>query len=100
MGSKTSAKQLMAGAGVPVLPGIAIGDGEQLPAGLADRAETEIGFSVLVKAAFGGGGRGMRGAPPPGQPNAAGRAAAPGGGGRVPEPYALPPPRGPAPPAP
>jgi propionyl-CoA carboxylase alpha chain len=60
MGSKTSAKQLMAGAGVPVLPGIAIGDGEQLPAGLADRAETEIGFPVLVKAAFGGGGRGMR----------------------------------------
>ena len=60
MGSKTSAKQLMARAGVPVLPGIAIGDGEQLPAGLADRAETEIGFPVLVKAAFGGGGRGMR----------------------------------------
>jgi len=60
MGSKTSAKQLMAGAGVPVLPGIAIGDGEQLPAGLADRAGTEIGFPVLVKAAFGGGGRGMR----------------------------------------
>jgi propionyl-CoA carboxylase alpha chain len=60
MGSKTSAKQLMASAGVPVLPGIAIGDGEQLPDGLADRAETEIGFPVLVKAAFGGGGRGMR----------------------------------------
>src|SRR6266851_1469760 len=60
MGSKTSAKQLMAEAGVPVLPGIAIGDDEQLPTGLADRAETEIGFPVLVKAAFGGGGRGMR----------------------------------------
>ncbi|HEY4851056.1 MAG TPA: biotin carboxylase N-terminal domain-containing protein [Streptosporangiaceae bacterium] len=60
MGSKTSAKQLMAEAGVPVLPGIAIGDDEQLPAGLADRAQTEIGFPVLVKAAFGGGGRGMR----------------------------------------
>jgi acetyl/propionyl-CoA carboxylase alpha subunit len=60
MGSKTAAKQLMAEAGVPVLPGIAIGDGQQLPADLADRAETEIGFPVLVKAAFGGGGRGMR----------------------------------------
>src|ERR1700724_2101265 len=47
MGSKTSAKQLRAEAGVPVLPGIAIGDGQQLPAGLADRAETEIGFPVL-----------------------------------------------------
>jgi propionyl-CoA carboxylase alpha chain len=67
MGSKTSAKQLMAGAGVPVLPGIAIGDGEQLPAGLADRAETEIGFPVLVKAAFGGGGRGMRVVATPGE---------------------------------
>jgi acetyl/propionyl-CoA carboxylase alpha subunit len=67
MGSKTSAKQLMAGAGVPVLPGIAIGDGEQLPAGLADRAETEIGFPVLVKAAFGGGGRGMRVVTTPGE---------------------------------
>jgi propionyl-CoA carboxylase alpha chain len=60
MGSKTSAKQLMAEAGVPVLPGIAIGDDEQLPAELADRAQTEIGFPVLVKAVFGGGGRGMR----------------------------------------
>jgi len=67
MGSKTSAKQLMAGAGVPVLPGIAIGDGEQLPAGLADRAGTEIGFPVLVKAAFGGGGRGMRVVTAPGE---------------------------------
>ena len=67
MGSKTSAKQLMARAGVPVLPGIAIGDGEQLPAGLADRAETEIGFPVLVKAAFGGGGRGMRVVATPGE---------------------------------
>ncbi len=67
MGSKTSAKQLMARAGVPVLPGIAIGDGEQLPAGLADRAETEIGFPVLVKAAFGGGGRGMRVVTAPGE---------------------------------
>jgi propionyl-CoA carboxylase alpha chain len=67
MGSKTSAKQLMARAGVPVLPGIAIGDGEQLPAGLADRAEAEIGFPVLVKAAFGGGGRGMRVVATPGE---------------------------------
>ncbi len=67
MGSKTSAKQLMAGAGVPVLPGIAIGDGEQLPAGLADRAGTEIGFPMLVKAAFGGGGRGMRVVATPGE---------------------------------
>ena len=67
MGSKTLAKQLMSRAGVPVLPGIAIGDGERLPPGLADRAETEIGFPVLVKAAFGGGGRGMRVVTTPGE---------------------------------
>ena len=60
MGSKTSAKQLMAEAGVPVLPGIAIGDDEQVPTELVDRAATEVGFPLLVKAAFGGGGRGMR----------------------------------------
>jgi propionyl-CoA carboxylase alpha chain len=60
MGSKTSAKQLMAEAGVPVLPGIEIGDDEEVPPALAERAATEIGFPVLVKAAFGGGGRGMR----------------------------------------
>ena len=60
MGSKTSAKQLMAQAGVPVLPGITIDDDEQFSAELGHRVEIEIGFPVLVKAAFGGGGRGMR----------------------------------------
>jgi propionyl-CoA carboxylase alpha chain len=65
MGSKTSAKELMAEAGVPVLPGISIGDtsigdDEQLPGDLAQRARSEVGFPLLVKAAFGGGGRGMR----------------------------------------
>ena len=60
MGSKTSAKQLMAAAGVPVLPGIEIGDGAELPADLPALAETKVGFPLLVKAAFGGGGRGMR----------------------------------------
>jgi propionyl-CoA carboxylase alpha chain len=60
MGAKTSAKQLMAAAGVPVLPGIAVGADGDLPAGLAERAGAEIGFPLLVKAAFGGGGRGMR----------------------------------------
>jgi len=60
MGSKTSAKQLMAAAGVPVLPGIEIGDGAELPADLPELAEETVGFPLLVKAAFGGGGRGMR----------------------------------------
>jgi acyl-CoA carboxylase subunit alpha len=57
MGSKIEAKSLMAAAGVPVLPGVTVTD----PSG-ADLAEAaaEVGFPLLVKAAFGGGGRGMR----------------------------------------
>ncbi|HEX5406011.1 MAG TPA: biotin carboxylase N-terminal domain-containing protein [Pseudonocardiaceae bacterium] len=58
MGSKIAAKQLMASAGVPVLPG-AVFDTEPDPARLRSAA-AEIGYPVLVKAAFGGGGRGMR----------------------------------------
>ncbi|MCX6397397.1 MAG: ATP-grasp domain-containing protein [Propionibacteriales bacterium] len=59
MGSKTAAKELMAAAGVPVLPGISIEDGE-VATEVLERAANEIGFPLLVKAAFGGGGRGMR----------------------------------------
>ena len=64
MGSKIAAKELMAAAGVPVLadvtvlPGIG-SEGEPDPVKLA-AAAAEIGYPVLVKAAFGGGGRGMR----------------------------------------
>ena len=60
MGSKTSAKLLMASAGVPVLPGLAFADDDELPADLSELAASRVGFPVLVKAAFGGGGRGMR----------------------------------------
>ncbi len=55
MGSKVEAKALMEAAGVPVLPGATITDGTDLGA-----AAEKIGFPVLVKAVFGGGGRGMR----------------------------------------
>ncbi|MCE0764706.1 biotin/lipoyl-binding protein [Pseudonocardia kujensis] len=55
MGSKLEAKALMEKAGVPVLPGATVGPDTDLGAVAAD-----IGFPVLVKAAFGGGGRGMR----------------------------------------
>ncbi|GEL22439.1 acetyl/propionyl-CoA carboxylase subuit alpha [Pseudonocardia sulfidoxydans NBRC 16205] len=55
MGSKLEAKALMESAEVPVLPGATVTDETDLAAE-ADR----IGFPVLVKAAFGGGGRGMR----------------------------------------
>ena len=56
MGSKIAAKELMAAAGVPVLPSITITGDEPPSAADIDR----IGFPLLVKAAFGGGGRGMR----------------------------------------
>lgn len=55
MGSKIEAKALMDAAGVPVLPGATVTDDTDLAAVAAS-----IGFPVLVKAAFGGGGRGMR----------------------------------------
>ncbi|HEY7857408.1 MAG TPA: biotin carboxylase N-terminal domain-containing protein [Candidatus Nanopelagicales bacterium] len=68
MGSKIAAKALMAGAGVPVLPGITIdADADPVPADLADRAADEVGYPILVKAAFGGGGRGMRVVREPGE---------------------------------
>jgi acetyl/propionyl-CoA carboxylase alpha subunit len=54
MGSKLAAKELMAAAGVPCLPG-----GEVDPVTAASVAE-KVGYPVLVKAAYGGGGRGMR----------------------------------------
>ncbi len=57
MGDKVSARALAKKASVPTLPGT------EEP--VADRAEAlrvarEIGFPLIVKAAFGGGGRGMR----------------------------------------
>ncbi|HEX3487992.1 MAG TPA: biotin carboxylase N-terminal domain-containing protein, partial [Streptosporangiaceae bacterium] len=58
MGSKIAAKELLSAAGVPVLPGVTVGD-SLADADLAG-AVAGIGYPVLVKAAFGGGGRGMR----------------------------------------
>jgi acetyl/propionyl-CoA carboxylase alpha subunit len=58
MGSKVQAKALMAAAGVPVLPGVTIASADDLDDLAASAAG--IGFPLLVKAAFGGGGRGMR----------------------------------------
>jgi acetyl/propionyl-CoA carboxylase alpha subunit len=59
MGSKTEAKALMAAAGVPTLPGITVGPDVDADVDWAAEA-ARIGFPVLVKAAYGGGGRGMR----------------------------------------
>ena len=58
MGDKVSAKQAMIAAGVPVVPG----SGGALPddAGEIQRIAAEVGYPVIIKAAGGGGGRGMR----------------------------------------
>jgi propionyl-CoA carboxylase alpha chain len=60
MGSKIAAKELMREAGVPVLPGAVFDSDTEPDAGQLSAAAAQIGYPVLVKAAFGGGGRGMR----------------------------------------
>jgi len=57
MGSKSEAKKLMGNAAVPLTPGYH-GD-DQTPA-LLHREADQIGYPVLIKAAAGGGGKGMR----------------------------------------
>ncbi len=57
LGDKSLAKQLMADAGLPIIPGS--------PGPVADTAEAQawaarVGYPVMLKAAAGGGGRGMR----------------------------------------
>jgi acetyl-CoA carboxylase, biotin carboxylase subunit len=57
MGDKVEARRTMKAAGVPILPG------SPEPIEAADEAKMlarEIGFPVIIKAAAGGGGRGMR----------------------------------------
>jgi acetyl/propionyl-CoA carboxylase alpha subunit len=60
MGSKIAAKRLMAEAGVPVLAGAVFEGTDQPPDDELIKAADDVGYPVLVKAAFGGGGRGMR----------------------------------------
>lgn len=57
MADKSLAKQAMAEAGVPVLPGY---HGEDQSDDRLLAAAQEIGFPVLIKASAGGGGRGIR----------------------------------------
>ncbi len=57
MGSKSAAKTIMEAAGVPLVPGYHGADQE--PA-ILRRAADEMGYPVLLKAAAGGGGKGMR----------------------------------------
>ncbi len=57
MGDKALARRVMRDAGVPVLPGV---EAPIADAGEAARIAGDVGFPVLLKASFGGGGRGMR----------------------------------------
>jgi len=57
MGDKVAAKAKMKEAGIPVVPGT---DGPVEEIGAAREAAAKIGYPVLVKAAAGGGGKGMR----------------------------------------
>ena len=61
MGSKTEARKTVMAAGTPVVPGDNGPAGNGFPsAELALASAKKIGFPVLIKAAAGGGGKGMR----------------------------------------
>ncbi len=55
MGNKARARDIVAAAGVPIIPGAPLDE----DADLAAQADA-IGYPVMVKAAMGGGGKGMR----------------------------------------
>ena len=57
MGDKIAAKTAMASLGVPLVPG---SDGEVADLDEAQAVAARIGYPVLIKAAAGGGGRGMK----------------------------------------
>jgi 3-methylcrotonyl-CoA carboxylase alpha subunit len=57
MGSKSEAKKLMEKAGVPLTPGY---HGDKQEPDFLNQEADKIGYPVLIKAAAGGGGKGMR----------------------------------------
>jgi acetyl-CoA carboxylase biotin carboxylase subunit len=57
MGDKPRARRVMEKAGVPVLPGTSVGIADVRE---AQAVAAQIGFPILLKAAAGGGGRGLR----------------------------------------
>ena len=57
MGDKAAAREMAVRAGVPTAPG---SDGRIEDAGAARRAAEAIGYPLMIKAAAGGGGRGIR----------------------------------------
>jgi acetyl/propionyl-CoA carboxylase alpha subunit len=58
MGHKARAKELVAAAGVPILPSVVVAPGVDETA--LGTAGAKVGYPLLVKASAGGGGRGMR----------------------------------------
>jgi acetyl-CoA carboxylase biotin carboxylase subunit len=56
MGDKVRARAAMAEAGVPILPGSGVIEGDRDALAAAER----IGYPLIIKAAAGGGGRGMK----------------------------------------
>lgn len=57
MGSKSAAKEIMSKANVPLVPGY---HGDDQDEALLKAEADKIGYPVLLKAAYGGGGKGMR----------------------------------------
>ncbi len=57
MGSKVEAREAMKQAGIPIIPG---SDGEVTSLQAAKKLADKIGYPILLKAIFGGGGRGIR----------------------------------------
>ncbi len=57
MGNKLEARETMRAAGVPVIPG---GDGPVETPAAAESLAGKLGYPVIIKAAAGGGGKGMR----------------------------------------
>jgi len=57
LGDKTVARRTVAGSGVPVIPGM---NRPESDSAILAREAANIGYPVLIKAAAGGGGKGMR----------------------------------------
>ena len=57
LGNKTTARRIMADSHVPIIPGMTT---SEVDPGLLVQVADEMGYPVLVKAAAGGGGKGMR----------------------------------------
>jgi acetyl-CoA carboxylase biotin carboxylase subunit len=63
MGEKTAARAIMEKAGVPVVPGAVLPEPDaegNFPAAEVLAIGESVGYPLMVKAAFGGGGKGMR----------------------------------------